>query len=477
MPFTQDTFAPVGGQTTIAAAMYSYTTADTVSQVSQSGYFTKKSNQLEPGDWILVSASDGETIFKVSSDTSTASTQNFLTDEQVVVHKPEDLQGELDSTKVYFIDGVIDFTGTGIQIEVPVGGLSLVGHTFDISKLVCSDPNYTLFVSPIGGSGNLLGKDYAIEITGTNSKAYDLVSATGGDAFEFARINYNNCTDLGVIDGYRQGLESGTGRLGGSPKLTLAGTWAGGYFIETSIVRGLDAGMTGALYEAGAGFSMASRFRTNQNIDLPANAAFFDFSPSQFANPSTVQVTGAIVTRNGVSNAEDANITPNMAAGDLSSAWSLNTGMPNTFVGGRSEISAETATTITVQSQFELISGTYSEADLQHFDSPSTGQLRHLGNNPREFRIVLAYAVDGPSNGVVSVRMRKYDNSGASTETVFTAARQINNLIGGRDVSFFNLVESVTLDQNDYIYLEVANETGTQDLTAETGSYFIVEAR
>lgn len=477
MAFTQDTFATVGAQASDTPTIYSYKTGDSISVVSQQGYFQPKEKQLDPGDWIMVFASDAESILKVSSDTSTASTQNFLTDERIVVHNPEDLQGVLDSTKVYFIDGVIDFTGTGIQIEVPAGGLSLVGHTFDISKLVCSDPNYTLFVSPVGGSGNLLGKDYAIEVTGASSKAYDLVSATGDDAFEFARINYNDCADLGVIDGYRQGLESGTGRFGGSPTLTLAGTWGGGYFIETSIVRGLDAGMTGALYQAGAGFSMVSRFRTNQNIDLPASAAFFDFSPSQFANPSTVQVTGAIVTRNGVSNAEDANITPNMAPGDLSSAWSLNTGMPNTFVGGRSEISVEAATTITVQSQFELIAGTYVETDLQHFDSPSTGQLRHLGNNPREFRVILAYAVDGPTNGVVSVRMRKFDSSAVSTETVFTATRQINNLIGGRDVSFFNLVETVTLDQNDYIYLEVANDTGTQALTAEAGSYLIVEAR
>lgn len=477
MAFNQDGFAPVGGQTTIASAVYSYTTTDTIGQVSQSGYFDDKSNQLEADDWIMLSASDGETILKVSSDTSTAITQNFLADEQVVAHRPEDFEGELDSTKVYLIDGVIDFTGTGIQIEVPAGGLSLVGHTFDISKLVCSDPNYTLFVSPIGGSGNVLGKDYAIEVTGSSSQVYDLTSLTGDEAFEFSRLNYNNCSSLGEINNYRQGLESGTGRFGGSPNLTLSGAWVGGYFIETSIVRSLDAGMTGALYQAGAGFSMASRFRSNQNIDLPASAAFFDFAPGQFANPSTVQITGAIITRDGVSNAEDSNITPNMAAGDLSSAWSLNTGMPNTFVGGRSEISAETATTITVQSQFELISGTYTESDLQHFDSPSAGQLRHLGNNPREFRIVLAYAVDGTQNGVISVRMRKYDDSLASTGTVFATSRQVNNLIGGRDVSFFTLVETVTLDKNDYIYLEVANETGTQDVTAEIGSYFIVEAR
>ena len=72
MAFNQDGFAPVGGQTTIASAVYSYTTTDAISQVSQSGYFDDKSYQLEVGDWIMASASDGETILKVTSDTSTA---------------------------------------------------------------------------------------------------------------------------------------------------------------------------------------------------------------------------------------------------------------------------------------------------------------------------------------------------------------------------------------------------------------------
>ena len=206
---------------------------------------------------------------------------------RVNVTSPTQLTGLLDSTKEYFLDGIIDFTGTGLNIEVPQGGLNLRGYNFDISGLKCDDAAYTLFTSPVGGSGNVLGADYLIDVNGVGSQVYNLTSDTGNEAFEFSRINYNNCSSLGTITNYRQGLEDGTGRFGGSPSLTLAGTWVGGYRITTSIVRQLSAGMTEPLFKSGAGFTMASRFLTDINVDLPANAALFDFSPSSFTNPST----------------------------------------------------------------------------------------------------------------------------------------------------------------------------------------------
>ena len=126
------------------------------------------------------------------------------------------LGGTIDSTKVYFLDGAVDFTGTGLNIEVPAGGINIKGSTFDVSKIICSDAAYTLFTSAIGGSGDVLGVDYAVEVTGAGSQVYNLTDATGFNAFEFTRINYNNCTSLGEINGYRQGLESGTGRFGGT---------------------------------------------------------------------------------------------------------------------------------------------------------------------------------------------------------------------------------------------------------------------
>lgn len=422
-------------------------------------------------------AKQGDTYFDAFTKTEANFTELYTQyrNNVVIVKQASDLSGVLESTKEYFIDGVIDM-GTQ-SIEVPAGGLNLTGYNFDVSKLISSAPNYTMFTSPVGGSGNLLGKDYGIEVTGTGSQVYALTSATGFDAFEFARINYNDCTSLGEITNYRQGLEVGTGRFGGQPELTLSGTWLGGFFIDTSIVRGMTDGAY-TLFKAGAGFVMNSRFRSNMNIDLPASVSFFDFSPSQFTNPSTVQIEGAIITRNGVFDATDSNITPNMTQGDLAASWSDNNGMPNTFEGGSIGVTTETTTTINTAGVFEtLLAGSWTTQDLQHFDSPSAGQLRHLGNTPREYKVIASFAIDSTANNELALRVMRYDDSAAASFEVLTQTRQVNNLVGGRDVAFFEININTVLDQNDYIYLEVTNNTGTSNVTAEADSYYIVEQR
>ena len=386
------------------------------------------------------------------------------------------LGGTIDSTKVYVIDGSIDFTGTGLSIEVPATGISFKGTTFDISKLICSDTSYTLFTSPVGGSGNVLGIDCAIEITGTTSQVYDLTDATGFNAFEFTRINYNNCTSLGTITGYRQGFEAGTGRFGGTPELTLAGTWVGGYFIDSSIVRGLVDG-TYSLYKAGASFTMASRFRTNQNIDLPASASFVDFAPVNFPNPSTVQLDGCIISRNGVFNASDSNITPNAQPSDLPSAWTGNVGIQNTFIGGKQKATVALATTIAVASTFYTLNATWTPSGLSHFDVPSTGRLRHIGVSPIEFRVQADFTIKGTTGNEIAVRIKKWDDSASSFLDFQPTTRQINALVGGRDVAFFTILSNIVLDTNDYLLFQVANNSGTDNVTLEVESNFIIEER
>lgn len=395
--------------------------------------------------------------------------------DRIIVKQASDLSGPLDSTKEYFIDGVIDMGNQ--SIEIPAGGISLSGYNFNVSKLTSTASSYTMFTSPVGGSGDIIGKDYAIEVSGSSSKVYDIKDATGGNAFEFARINYNNCTSLGVIDGYRQGLEVGTGRFGGKPELTLVGTWLGGYFIDTSIVRGMIDGAY-SLFKAGAGFSMASRFRSNMNIDLPASASFFDFSASNFVNPSTLQIEGVIVTRAGVFDANDSNITPNVSPSSLASAWTGNNGMPNTFVGGSIGVATEATTVINTVSVYEDVNAAaWTSEDLQHFDNPSGNQLRHLGNTPREYKVIADFLMDSASNDVLTLRVSKWDDSASSFSVVLDQSRQVNSLVGGRDVAFFGININTTLDQNDYIKLEVANQTSTTNVTAELDSYYIVEAR
>lgn len=391
----------------------------------------------------------------------------------VRVEKPSDF-GTIDSSKVYLIDGIIDMGST--SIEIPAGGINIVGYTFDTSKLVSSENSYDMFYSAVGGSGNVLANNVAFEASGTGSQVFNLTSATGFDAFEFTTVNFNNCTKIGTINNYRQGLETGTGRFGGTPEIELVGSWVGGYFIDTSIVRGLTDGAY-SLYKAGAGFSMNSRFRSNQNIDLPASASFFDFSQANFPNPSTLQLNGCIISRNGVFNAEDTNYTPNINETELPCAWSDNNGIKNTFVGGKATISSEVTTTINTQGVFETLAGTFTETDLAHFDSPAEGQLRHLGDNPREFTVVTDFVVDSRQNDVVALKLIKWDDSASSEVDIFTQKRQVNALVGGRDVAFFNIITNIDLDKNDYIYWKATNESSTQDVTAELESYFIVNPR
>ena len=422
-------------------------------------------------------AGSGMSLSKNGDAITITNTQDPATglSNRVVVTQASDLAGTLDSTKEYFIDGVVDM---GSQtILVPAGGLTLVGYNFDVSKLISSAASYSMFTSPATGSGNVIGRDYAIEVTGSGSQVHDLTDATGTHAFEFARINYNNCSSLGEISDYRQGLETGTGRFGGKPQLTLSGTWSGGYFIDTSIVRGLTDGAY-SLYAAGAGFVMESRFRSNQNIDLPASASFFNFAPSNFTNPSTLQVVGTIITRAGVFNSLDSNITPNITEAALVSDWTGNTGLPNTFEGGSIGVTTETATTITTLGVFvDLAATLWTAADLQHFDNPSAGQLRHLGNTPREFKVIASFLLDSTAGDDLTLRVAKWDNSASSFVTVLDQTREVNNFQGGRDLAFFNININTTLDQNDYIKLQVANVAATNDITAETDSYYIVEAR
>jgi len=403
--------------------------------------------------------------------------------ENIVVVKQSNVEttlgGIIDSTKEYFIDGIIDMGTT--QITVPTTGITIRGYSFDLSGLVSSEDNYTMFISEsiVIGSGNVLGFDYYISVTGTNSKVYELYDATGFNAFEFARVNYNNCTSLGDLYDYRQGLESGTGRFGGSPSLTLHGIWLGGYRITTSIVRSMSDTTTEPIFKEGLLFEMRSRFLTDINCDLGDLQPLLDFQDSNFPNPSTLQLHGCEITRDGAYDAADTNLTPNISAGDLSCDWKGNNGLPNTYVGGTALIALEAETTINTINVYEDFAGTWLGNDLQHFELVANGGLKHLGSTPRDFEVSISMNVDGGANDELSIKLFKYDDSAVATIPLdYTLQRRpVNNLQGGRDVAFFVNFTGVTLDKNDILYCKVANDTDTTNVTLEELSFFRIQER
>lgn len=419
-------------------------------------------------------------------DISTTNVTNVITgvsnlESQIIVTQDnvaETLGGTIDSTKAYILDGIIDMGTT--QVVVPTTGITIFGLSFDISGLTSSENNYTMFVSetPAIGSGNVLMADILLTASGTNSKVFELYDATGFNAFEIARVNFIGCTSLGDFYDYRQGLEDGTGRFGGTPNMTLHGTWVGGYRVTTSIVRSLSGSMTGALFQAGTAFSMNSRFLSDINCDLPASASLVDFAPSNFPNPSTLQFKGLELTRSGSYDADDTNLTPNVAASDLCSAWDNCNGLPNTFEGGRLIVGSEAVTTVGASGTwYTLNAATWTTDDLAHFSNPSAGELKQLGNSPRTYRVVVNFVIESTANNVIGIRLRKYDDETASFVDFPEVRRQVNNLSGSRDVAVFNFVFNVTLDINDYCFFQVRNNSSSDNCTLELDSDWFLEER
>jgi len=415
----------------------------------------------------------GGTGMTVTGATSTITLDAAIASQVVIVTAGSQLIGSLDSAKQYIIDGIIDMTGLG-TITVPAGGLSIRGHDFNISKLTSSTASHVMFT----GTGGMNIIDVGLSVTGAGSSIYSLVGATGNEAIELTRVNYNDCISLGEIDGYRQGLETDTGRFGGNPSLTLSGVWSG-FRVTTSIVRSLDNAVATPLFKNGTSLTFSGRFLSDINADLGTLAAFTDFVAANFTNPSSFALRNCLIKRNGVSNADDSTINTGILSTALQCDWTGNQGIHNTFEGGRIDISTSAATALSGESVgvFIDLAGTYTASDLQHFDSPSNGQLRHLGIDPREYDFFGDMVIEGTAGDVISVKVVKWDDSASGFVDLMTQTREVNNFTGSNDAAFFSLHNNNLLDQNDYLKLQVANTTAARDVTARLDDYFIIEAR
>ena len=166
-----------------------------------------------------------------------------------------------------------------------------------------------------------------------------------------------------------------------------------------------------------------------------------------------------------------------MLAVKLQTAWKGNNGLNNTFVGGEGIITAELVTTITTDGVFVDLAGTYSPGGLQHFDSPVNGQIRHLGNSPREFSVTGQLVIEGTSNDVIDIKLVIFRDATSTFEDAKSQSRVINNLQGIRNVAYFNISDNIILDINDYVKMQVANIGATNDVTMEIDSFLLIGAR
>lgn len=261
--------------------------------------------------------------------------------EVIITEASQIVNKELDSNKVYVIDGEITI-GTGESIIVPVGGLTIQGFGFNISSLFASADNHTIFTSPVGGSGDLILSHISVTTTGTGSKVFNIEDANGTHAVEIEYTNFSGCKSLGIQKGYRQGTWTTVGVYGCDDGLQLSGNWDG-YKISNTNCFGFAA--TGTLFKKDVDTLFSNRLFLNVNTDFPTGAKLADFNNTNFSSNELFQVNSSIAKLNSTINEDNtALLIPNISANDAKSLFVGNIGLYNSADERYVENSAVTGT-------------------------------------------------------------------------------------------------------------------------------------
>ena len=377
----------------------------------------------------------------------------------VYVTEASQLSGALDSNKLYFLDGEINMGTT--SIIVPPTGLSVAGHGFGISGLVSTEDNHTLFVTAGGTySGDLYLTSLDISCTGVGSKVFDIDNQENLNASEWNTVNFLNCTSLGEIKNYRQGLCRNIAWVSCKDGLTMTGAWAGGWAAVDSIVVG--APLTGVLFRAGAGLLIGGSFRTDMNILQlgTAGGIFCDFSPAN------ITLDGGFSVANLRAN-PDANNFPNMPNTSVKARYRDCAGVRNTYVGASGTITTSVETVIATSGVYYSMEGSLSVDEPTWLILFEDAGIEFNSNVTTAFELSGSFSFAGLNNQVLSLQLYKYT---AATTTWAAASPPFQVTMNAADraenVSFGTFVD---MTKGDRLEFRIANIGATGNITALLG--------
>jgi hypothetical protein len=382
-----------------------------------------------------------------------------LPDQRVIVKDSSQLEGVLDSDKLYFLDGNIDMGTT--SIIVPPTGLSIAGHGFGISGLVSTEDNHTLFVTAGGTySGDLFLTSLDIRSTGVGSKVFDLDNQGNLSAIEWNTVNFLSCTSLGEVKNYRQGLNRNISWISCKDGLTMTGAWSGGWAALDSIVVG--APLTGVLFRAGAGLLIGGSFRTNMNILQlgTAGGIFCDFSPAN------ITLDGGFSVANLRAN-PDANNFPNMPNTSVKARYRDCAGVRNTYVGASGTITTSVETVISTSGVYYSLEGSLSVDEPTWLILFEDAGIEFNSNITTAFELSGSFSFSGTNNQVMSLQLYKYTaatTTWAAASPEFQVTMNATNL--AENVSFGAFVD---MTKGDRLEFRVANVAATGNITALLG--------
>lgn len=393
-----------------------------------------------------------------------------IAQEVIYVREAIDLSGDLDSTKLYFIDGQIDMGTT--SIVVPEGGLNMRGHGFGISGLFSTANNFDLFITNgTTYSGDLFLTEMDIRISGTSSRCFVLDNQENFNACEWNTVNFIACTDLGEITDYRQGLNRNVAWISCKKGITMSGTWSGGWAALDSIVVG--APMTDALFKAGTGLIINGSFRSNLNIlGIGTAGGFFcDFAPSN------INLDAGFLL-DGVRGNPTVNNLPNMPSSSTKALIRNCVGLDNTYPGASIEPNANSLVTVSAANTLYQITNAVTLSEEYWCSVANTNGIQLDSTQTVEVIASGTMSFSGSSNREMVVQLRKWDDSASSYVNIGPEySTTLNGGSAGTRAENISFSATTSMDQNDRIEVWIKNITDTTDITVLSGGQFRVFER
>jgi len=364
----------------------------------------------------------------------TQSTFKERLNELVVRSKVDLVNKVLSSTVTYVIDANLVLL-TGEYIQVPIGGLTLAGYGFDVSSISKNVTGESIFISPVGNSGNFVTRDVMYS-PGLGS-VFNLTDSNGTHAIEFNDVNFQGVTgsSLGILNGYRQFTGTTCGFYGLSDGLTLEGIWSG-FKLTNSNVIGF--GASGTLFKKGTTTSFTNRFYIDLNIQIATGSKICDFAEVNLVNNKSLQVVNCYNKVNGIIDPSTTAITfPNITPFSAKSYFVNNIGITNSryviengvasneavAVGQLSDTILSSASTLTLSNSSRVMYYTYTGS------APATWTIPPISGNSK-LRLVMY----NTGTGVVTI------NTNTGGDDIYDSSSLVNTSIlnPGTRIELFN---------------------------------------
>lgn len=247
---------------------------------------------------------------------------------KIVIRSKYDLINKvLDTTLTYILDANITLLA-GEFIRVPMG-LTFGGTGVRSSKVSKNVSGESIFIIETGGSGDLFMEKITID-SGAGS-VFNITDATATThAVELNDVNFENCSSLGKISGYRQFTGTTCGIYNCLDGLTLEGAWSGFKLTNTNVT---GFGAAGILFKKGASTTFSGRFFIDLNESITTGAVLCDFAPTNIINDKSFHVVNGFTKIGGILDPASTSLMfPNMPINSIKAYFVNNVGLINTDI-------------------------------------------------------------------------------------------------------------------------------------------------